>query len=82
MTEMNTVPAPANNRLVAKLLLVVLAMFGFGYALVPLYDGEMLIEEMIAYLRKRKFAPVDIDRGHFDRTSWQQLQANILFAKV
>ncbi|HEX7028217.1 MAG TPA: cytochrome c oxidase assembly protein [Gammaproteobacteria bacterium] len=35
---MNTVPAPANNRLVAKLLLVVLAMFGFGYALVPLYD--------------------------------------------
>jgi FkbM family methyltransferase len=51
-------------------------------ALVPLYEGELLIEEMIAYLRKRNFAPVDIGRGHFDRTAWQQLQANILFAKV
>jgi FkbM family methyltransferase len=59
-----------------------LSMIYLECALVPLYDGEMLIEEMIAYLRKRKFAPVDIDRGHFDRTSGQQLQANILFAKV
>ena len=59
-----------------------LSMIYLECALVPLYDGELLIEEMIAYLRKRKFAPVDIDRGHFDRTSWQQLQANILFAKV
>ena len=27
-----------NSQLVRKLLFVVLAMFGFGYALVPLYD--------------------------------------------
>ena len=51
-------------------------------SLVPLYDGELLIEEMIAYLRKKSFAPVDIARGHFDPASGQQLQADILFAKI
>ena len=36
---MNTdVEQPNNTRLVAKLLAVVLGMFGFGFALVPLYD--------------------------------------------
>lgn len=29
---------PQNNRLVLKLLAIVLGMFGFGFALVPLYD--------------------------------------------
>lgn len=38
MTDDNITPAPPNKRLVIKLLTVVLAMFGFGYALVPLYD--------------------------------------------
>ena len=28
----------ANRRLVARLLVVLVAMFGFGYALVPIYD--------------------------------------------
>jgi cytochrome c oxidase assembly protein subunit 11 len=37
--EMNTAARDANKRkLVAKLVLVVVAMFGFGYAMVPLYD--------------------------------------------
>ena len=31
-------PKDANSRLVKRLLLVTLAMFGFGFALVPLYD--------------------------------------------
>lgn len=35
---MNDSTEQKNNRLVRKLLVVVLAMFGFGYALVPLYD--------------------------------------------
>ena len=30
--------AQANRRIVSRLGLVVLAMFGFGFALVPLYD--------------------------------------------
>lgn len=51
-------------------------------SLVPLYEGELLIEEMIAYLRHRRFTPVDISRGHYDRTSDQQLQADILFART
>jgi FkbM family methyltransferase len=51
-------------------------------SLVPLYDGELLIEEMIAYLRQRRFVPVDISRGYSDRVSGQQLQADILFARV
>lgn len=39
MTDRYISPGAAgNNRLVIKLLVVVLAMFGFGYALVPLYD--------------------------------------------
>lgn len=36
MTEEST--QQKNSRLVRRLLIVVLAMFGFGYALVPLYD--------------------------------------------
>jgi len=51
-------------------------------SLVPLYDGELLIEEMIAYLRQRRFVPVDISRGYSDRVSGQQLQADILFARA
>ena len=30
--------APANRRLIQRLLLVVVAMFGFGFALVPIYE--------------------------------------------
>lgn len=35
-TSLNTVSS--NNKTVKKLMLVVVAMFGFGFALVPLYD--------------------------------------------
>ena len=39
MTETDTTrQQPAIRRLTAQLLVVVVAMFGFGYALVPLYD--------------------------------------------
>ncbi|MDF5159496.1 cytochrome c oxidase assembly protein, partial [Vibrio parahaemolyticus] len=31
-------PNPSNKKLTVKLLLATLLMFGFGYALVPLYD--------------------------------------------
>lgn len=34
----NTVTAQGHGKTVAKLLMVVLGMFGFGFALVPLYD--------------------------------------------
>lgn len=51
-------------------------------SLVPIYEGELLIEDMIAFLRTRGFVPVDIGPGHRDRTSKRQFQANILFAKA
>jgi FkbM family methyltransferase len=51
-------------------------------SLVPIYEGELLIEEMIAFLRSVGFVPVDIGPGYRDRTSGRQLQANILFAKA
>lgn len=38
MTDKKAASASANKRLAVKLLAVTLAMFGFGYALVPLYD--------------------------------------------
>lgn len=31
-------PNPSNKKLTVKLLLATMLMFGFGYALVPLYD--------------------------------------------
>jgi len=34
----NTASAPANRRMLKKLLLVALGMFGFGFALVPFYN--------------------------------------------
>ena len=33
-----TTPTSANNKLVLRLIVVVVGMFGFGFALVPLYD--------------------------------------------
>lgn len=51
--------ARKNNRLIWKLMLVVVGMFGFGYALVPIYDvfcsitglngktGENAVEEVV-----------------------------------
>ena len=51
-------------------------------SLVPLYEGELLIEEMIAFLRSRGFVPVEIGPGYRERATDRQLQANILFAKA
>jgi FkbM family methyltransferase len=50
-------------------------------SLVPLYESGALVEDVIAYLRQRGFAPVAIHRGFTDRFG-QQLQSNILFANV
>lgn len=51
-------------------------------SLVPLYEGELLIEDMIAFLRSRGFVPVEIGHGFRHRATDRQLQANILFAKA
>jgi FkbM family methyltransferase len=51
-------------------------------SLVPLYEGEHLIEDMIAFLRSLGFVPVEIGPGYRDRLTERQLQANILFAKA
>lgn len=59
-----------------------LSLIYLELSLVPLYDGEPLIEEMIAYLRARRFAPIAIFRGFSDRRSGQQLQADVLFSRA
>lgn len=66
----------------AEDVLGALSLLYLESSLVPLYEGELLIEEMIAYLRRKGFSPVDISRGFSDRITRQQLQADILFARV
>ena len=50
-------------------------------ALVPLYEGEALIEEMFADLRRRGLVPAAIDPAHSDPETGQLLQADCLFLR-
>ncbi len=54
-----------NNKTVWKLLIVVVAMFGFGYALVPLYDVVCQV------LGIGRFA--DIESGKYDPKAQEQV---------
>ncbi|MDX2142561.1 MAG: FkbM family methyltransferase [Rhodospirillaceae bacterium] len=50
-------------------------------SLVPLYEGEWLIEEMISFLRGKNFVPISIHQGYCNPQSGEQLQADVLFCK-
>lgn len=49
-------------------------------SLVPLYEGEALIEDVIARLRHDGFRPVSIDMSFGDPRTWDMLQADVMFS--
>ena len=70
-----------NSRLVKKLLLIVILMFGFGYALVPLYDGADCMEDTIGYLRGLGYAPIDTLPTFHHRDTGHLMQMDVLFLR-
>jgi len=50
-------------------------------SLVPLYESEHLIEDLIAYLRSRRFIPVDIDPFFRNLSSLELVQCEMLFLR-
>ena len=48
-------------------------------SLVPLYEGEMLIAEMIKYLENKGFHLFSLENGHYNRQTGQLLQADGIF---
>jgi len=50
-------------------------------AMVPLYEGEALIEELLADLRKRGLVPAAIDPAYSDQRTGQMLQADCVFLR-
>ncbi len=48
-------------------------------SLVPLYEGEALIEELVGELRGRGFVPMSIEPGFCHPESGQLLQADVVF---
>jgi FkbM family methyltransferase len=51
-------------------------------SLVPQYQGESLIEDLIAYLRSRSFVPIWITNGYARKPSLQLYQADVIFART
>lgn len=51
-------------------------------SLVPLYEGEPLIAEVMSFLQERGFTPVAIFPEFFDDCTGQQLQVNGLFFRL
>lgn len=68
--------SPANRRLVRKLLLAVVAMFGFGFALIPLYD---VFCEVTGLNGKTGTRAVAVEKGAVDteRTVTVEFVANV-----
>ncbi len=61
----DTKTTASNNKTAVKLLIVVIAMFGFGYALVPLYSV------VCQFFGVGRFA--DIESGTYDPSAQQQV---------
>ena len=51
-------------------------------SLVPLYEGEPLIAEVMSFLHGRGFTPIAIFPEFFDDRTGQQLQVNGLFFRL
>ena len=51
-------------------------------SLVPLYEGQAMVEETIAYLRTRGFSPVGIEPDFWDEASGRLLQADGVFFRL
>ncbi len=66
--------APGNNRMLTRLSIVVVAMFGFGFALVPFYDHICRVLGVNSMVEKSEAAPnTKVD---FTRTVTIELDAN------
>jgi FkbM family methyltransferase len=48
-------------------------------SLVPLYEGEMLLPEMIKYIENKGFQLFSLENGHYNRQTGQLLQADGIF---
>lgn len=48
-------------------------------SLVPLYENEPLVEEMVGYLRNRGLVPMSIEPGFGNKETGQLLQADFVF---
>lgn len=51
-------------------------------SLVQLYENEVLLEEMVKYLRERGFSPMSIEPGFADKNTGQLLQADFIFYRT
>lgn len=51
-------------------------------SLVPLYEGETLLCDMIAFMGERSFAPVSLEPGFADAATGQLLQTDVIFARA
>jgi FkbM family methyltransferase len=50
--------------------------------LVPLYEGQLVIEELIAFIRRLGYVPMFLEPDFFDPTSGQLLQADGIFFRA
>ncbi len=51
-------------------------------SLVPLYDGELLFNEMCMLMSEKGYTLVAIDQEYIDRNSGQLLQVNGIFHRL
>lgn len=73
MEPHDTQPRPnANRRLAARLAVVALAMFGFGFALVPLYD----VFCQVTGLNGKTGGAVQTAGGNIDASRWVTVEFN------
>lgn len=66
-----------NQRTVRKLLLVVVAMFGFGFALVPMYDVICEVTGFNGFVSNKQAAPATTGEGNVDRLITVQFVATV-----
>jgi FkbM family methyltransferase len=48
----------------------------------PMYEGEALIEDVIAQMRRRGFVVVSIEPSFCDPQLWEQVQVDLIFARI
>lgn len=49
---------------------------------VPLYENEMLVAEMIDYMRSLSFIPVSVEPSSLIPETGQQLQVDVIFERI
>lgn len=70
--EKNVIDGAINS--LDKIVLLQLEM-----SLIPLYENEMLFDDMLAYLKERNFQMISIENGFYDKNSGQLFQVDGIF---